>query len=163
MTRPEIAAVLEALKRDRAIWAIAPCGDEYILADSELFYGDQLPLGAKRFVEDQKVMLEEYKQQVRDLRFKLTVGFTKKSVEVKLGKTIEKICPALPGFPYSALDCRALFDPIDYVVFVGASRGAVSQLDFVDVKTGRARLNEVQQEIREAVEDGKVRLRSVET
>ncbi len=161
MVQSDIVRVLRVLKHDKTLWAITPCGHEYKLADSELFYGDRLPPAARPFLEEQRANIDAYKQKVHDLQLKLTTGFTKKSVEVKLGKTVEKICPVLPGFPYSPLDCRALFDPIDYLAFVGASKGTVSKLDFVDVKTGHARLNIVQRQIRDAVDDGEVELRRV--
>ncbi len=161
MTRADVLEVLRSLERDRSIWASAPCGHEYRLADSELFYGDELPATAEEFIEEQKAVLDEYKRKVRDLQVKLTEGFTRRSVVVKLGKTVEKICPVLPGFPYQPLDCRALYDPIDYIAFIGASKGAVSHLDFVDVKTGNARLSDVQKEIKDAVDDGKVAFRQL--
>jgi predicted Holliday junction resolvase-like endonuclease len=68
------------------------------------------------------------------------------------GKVLEKIAPSLPGFPVSSADCRALFEPIDYVIFKGlAAKGKVDALIFVDVKSGNARLASDQREIRKLV------------
>ena len=78
---------------------------------------------------------------------------------VGIGKVVEKIAPSLPGFPVNSADCRSLFEPIDYVVFQGLSRfGKVEAIQFVDVKSGGARLNGIQQQVRHAVESGKVRM-----
>ncbi len=161
MVRQEIVRILETLSKDREIWAVAPCGHEYRLSDSEIFYGEDLTPSAKAFVKSVEEELADLRDEVKDLEYKLTAGFTKKSVEVKLGKTVEKICAVFPGFPYVPSDCRALFDPIDYLAFKGLKGGSISQLDFVDVKTGRARLNDVQKEIRDAVDDGKVRVKGI--
>jgi predicted Holliday junction resolvase-like endonuclease len=159
--RREILEILSFLERDRSIWATAECGHEYRLADSELFYRDELTPRAIDFRKQREEELIEFEQEVKNLQHKLTEGFTKKSVEVKLGKTVEKICHVLPGFPYSPFDCRALFDPIDYVVFIGASRNQVTQVDFVEVKTGQSSLNKAQRQIRDAVNDRHVRVREV--
>ncbi|MFH0890064.1 MAG: Holliday junction resolvase-like protein [Candidatus Aenigmatarchaeota archaeon] len=153
--------LLAALKKDHKIWAISPCGHEYRLSDSELFYGSELTPKAKEFLDLQNEGIKQLKKEAKDFKYKLTEGFTKKSVEVKIGKTIEKIVPVLPGFPYNPLDCRSLFDPIDYTVFVGASKDSVSHIDFVDIKTGNARLSPVQKTIRDVVLDGKVNIRVV--
>lgn len=57
-------------------------------------------------------------------------------------------------------DCRALFEPIDYVAFAGLSRtGRVERLGFLDVKTGGAGLNRHQKAVKEAVEKGAVEFR----
>ena len=56
-------------------------------------------------------------------------------------------------------DWRRLGEPVDFVVFDGLSAtGRVQAVRFVEVKTGRARLANTQQMVREAVERGKVRL-----
>ena len=157
----EIEGLLLTLRGDRSVWASAPCQHEYRLADSQLFYRADIPEAGKEYVRTLRADLTALQHEVRLLHARLTAGFTKKSVEVKLGKTVEKIVPALPGFPIDRGDCRAIFDPIDYVGFVGLSRGSVSRLEFIDVKTGNARLSKVQRTIRDAVEDGKVSIREL--
>lgn len=162
MASTEVSQLLGALKGDRTVWAQSiACGHEYRIADSELFYGSNLTPKAQEFMTALQTQVALLDQQLKDLKYKLTDGFTKKSVEVKLGKTVEKICPILPGFPYQPLDCRALFDPIDYLAFVGAGTGNVSRIDFIDVKTGRSRLSQIQLQIRDAIEDGKVSVQRV--
>ena len=67
-------------------------------------------------------------------------------------KVVEKIGPSLPGFPLQPRDCRALFEPIDYVAFKGLSdRGVVDAVIFVDVKSGGAVLQPNQRKIKKAV------------
>jgi len=159
MMPKEVAELINSIKSDRRLWAVAPCSHQYRLADSELFYGEELTPRAKEFVDMMTRGLADLRQREKELKFALTEGRTKKSAEVKLGKTVEKICSVLPGFPYEPSDCRALFDPIDYVAFKGLSRGTISRVDFVDIKTGASRLNQRQREIRDAISDGAVRIR----
>ena len=161
MTSAEVERLLRSLREDRSVWASAPCKHEYRLVDSHVFYGSDIPTIGKEYVRTLRTELTELQQEIKQLHNRLTEGFTKKSVEVKLGKTLEKIVSALPGFPLDRADCRAIFDPIDYVGFVGLSTGNVSRLEFIDIKTGNARLSNVQKAIRDAVEDRKVTLREV--
>ena len=126
-----------------------------------MFYGSDVPQSGKEYVRTLRTELTELQQEIKQLHNRLTLGFTKKSVEVKLGKTLEKIVPALPGFPIDREDCRAIFDPIDYVGFVGLSKGRVSRLEFIDVKTGNAGLSKGQKTVRDAVEGGRVSIREL--
>ena len=77
---------------------------------------------------------------------------------VGIGKILEKIAPAVRGYQYDPRDSRALFEPIDYIVFKGLTKGngRVDSLIFLDIKTGGAGLNTHQRQIRDAVQDGKV-------
>src|SRR5260221_1666110 len=79
-----------------------------------------------------------------------------------IGKVLEKIAPSLPGFPVHAADCRALFEPIDYVVFHGlAVRRTIEAVTFVDVKSGNGNLTKEQRQIKTLVAAGKVSLKII--
>jgi len=58
-------------------------------------------------------------------------------------------------------DCRPLFEPIDMVVFNGATSNHVNSITFLEVKTGNARLNEHQRMVRDAIIDKKVSFRAI--
>lgn len=91
---------------------------------------------------------------------KITKGAPQKSLEVNVGKVVEKVAPALAGFPYSINDCRFLAEPIDYMVFSGVTaKGKVDEVIFMDIKTGKARLKSSQRIIKNAVDQGRVELR----
>ncbi len=74
----------------------------------------------------------------------------------QLGKTLEKLAPMFPGFGHHPYDVRPVFDPVDFVVFDGYYQGSVTDVVFVEFKTGQSRLNPVQGSIREAVERKRV-------
>jgi predicted Holliday junction resolvase-like endonuclease len=158
----QIDDLLAALRADRHLWAQAPCGHEYALNESELFHGDKLPKAAKAYAAGEKEYAKGIQVAIDRQRHAFTAGFTQRSVDVKWGKTVEKICTVMPGFPYEPGDCRPLGDPIDYVIFEGSTEGTVRAVTFADVKTGSAQLTNVQREVRDAVQDGRVSVRKVQ-
>jgi len=80
------------------------------------------------------------------------------------GKIAEQIIPAFATFPYKQSECRPLFEPVDYVVFAGlAPKGRVHQIKLVDVKALNASLSKAQRQIRDRVEEGRIRHRVVGT
>ena len=73
---------------------------------------------------------------------------------------VEKIVPSFPNFAYEPGDCRAMFEPVDYLVFSGlTTRNQIHALYFVEVKSGNARLSGSQQSIKKVVENGTVQFR----
>ena len=80
---------------------------------------------------------------------------------VNIGFILERIVPAFDHFPFEHNDCRSLFDPIDYLIFEGLNkRGVVSKLIFTEIKSGSARLNNNQKEIKELVKNKKVEFKT---
>lgn len=79
-----------------------------------------------------------------------------KSRAGQLGKTLEKIAPVFSGFGHHPYDVRPMFDPVDFVVFDGYFRGEVTNISFVEFKTGQGRMNKIQDSIRNAVENKRV-------
>lgn len=74
----------------------------------------------------------------------------------QLGKTLEKIVPMFPGFGHHPYDVRPIFDPVDFVIFDGYFRGEVTDITFVEFKTGQSRLSKIQDSIRETVEKKRI-------
>jgi hypothetical protein len=151
-----VQELLKDLRTDRSIWASAPCGHDYRLSDSELFYGSSFPDSAAPGRDQALDSLRVAKAELEALRANLTVNFVKKSVEVTIGKTVENLVPGFKTFPYLPQDCRLLFQPIDFIAFSGLAQGRVRSIDFIEIKTGHAQLTRVQRQIRDAVEDHKV-------
>lgn len=61
----------------------------------------------------------------------------KKSEAVIRGKVTEHLMPYFPEFRYNPKDVRFIGTPVDLIVFDGLSEGAVKQVVFIEVKTGR--------------------------
>jgi predicted Holliday junction resolvase-like endonuclease len=85
--------------------------------------------------------IQERRRQLARNRELMTKTARRTAEAVNLGKIVEKIVPSFAGFSYESGDCRALFEPVDYLVFSGFARqNQVEALFFVDVKSGNARL-----------------------
>lgn len=74
----------------------------------------------------------------------------------------------MQGFEYQASDCHFLGNPIDYIVYNNVHRYVDGEctfddisIVFLEVKTGKASLNERQKAIRDAIAQGKVRFEMV--
>lgn len=78
------------------------------------------------------------------------------------GQIGERFAPFVPGFGHEPADARFLGSPIDYVVFKGMATGQVSELVFVEVKTGRLPLTPFQKQVQQAIDEHRVSFRIVE-
>ena len=81
----------------------------------------------------------------------------KGSLSSLAGKTAEQWAPFLEGFPGRVNEARFLGAPIDYVVFRGLADGEVTEIVFVEVKSGRSKLSKVERALRDCVRDKRVR------
>lgn len=159
-------AIIAALQADRRFLGTCPsCTENFRLSDATLFALDQKP--PQEALQAIGLIREEIKEQRAELAMRkerMTIRAQRTAQAVNIGKIVEKILPSFPSFSYSTGDCRALFEPIDYLIFSGLSaRAKIDALLFVDVKSGRARLNEAQKKIKERVEAGAVKLITIES
>ena len=92
-----------------------------------------------------------------------------KSRSILRGKTTEQLVPLTEEFlkEFIPSDAKFLGSPIDYVIFSGA--GSVTdgeekdiEIIFMDIKTGKARLTKVQRAIKKAVEEKRIRWKTLE-
>lgn len=138
------------------------CGGEFKLSDAILFDG----YGAFPTIAEQKRQewLQELKERMDKLKKRklyADVGAEKKAIDIGVGKIIEKILPAYKEFKISLFDCRPLFEPVDYIIFNGATNMNVDAITFLEIKTGKSRLNKHERMIRDAVVDKKLRYEAV--
>jgi predicted Holliday junction resolvase-like endonuclease len=94
-----------------------------------------------------------------------TGGRLEKTVQARLkqsravlgGLVSEQLAPLLPGFPYDAGDCRFVGKPVDFIVFKGMNQKNISEVIFLEVKSGTAKtLSDQEKRLREAVLAGRV-------
>ena len=82
----------------------------------------------------------------------------KKSRAVIGGQVAEQLAPYLPGFPCNPGDVSFLGKPVDYVALPGITEGKeISEVVFIEIKTGQSKLNGHEKQIRDAVKNGRVR------
>ncbi len=72
------------------------------------------------------------------------------------GKISEEIAPFLPNFPYNSSDCKFFGSPIDFIVFEGMSKGNITKIVILDVKTGKSQLSKIQNQIKKCAENGQI-------
>ena len=81
-----------------------------------------------------------------------------RSRAVLSGQMLEQVAPFLPNFPCNPADVRFVGKPIDFVAFPGAvDNKPISEILFIEVKSGNSVLSEREKEIKNAVQKGKVR------
>lgn len=131
------------LQKDKRFMGTCPrCNEEIRLSDAVLFAVDaEPPEDALAAIEAIRRRIKERKEELAKDRERMTKRAQGTAHAVNLGKIIEKIVPSFSSFTYDPGDCRALFEPIDYLIFSGLRKsGMVDALFFVDVKSGNARL-----------------------
>ena len=147
VTTPEESTVslLNELLRTRRLMVRCPdCQDDFPIQDAQLFDARRpLDGSALKKLEEERAAVAERRAELKQ---RMTTGIERSRIggkAINLGKVVEKVAPSLSGFPLQPGDCRALFEPIDYITFDGLSRtGRVESVHFVDVKSGKARLSE---------------------
>ena len=150
------------LSKSRLYTDCPHCGCEFSLGKALLFDG------TKKFPEKAELVRLEKEKEIKDRladlleqQNKTTSRSEKAAISVGIGKIIEKILPTHKNFNISAADCRFLAEPIDMIVFDGASQDKINNISFMEVKTGAARLNTHQKMVRDIVEDHKVKWREM--
>ena len=83
------------------------------------------------------------------------------------GKIAEQLAPMFEVFSYNPSDARFIGDPVDYVIFDGYTKvrerledGPITVV-LADVKTGQAGLTYEQRRIRQGIEKGLVKFKTI--
>ena len=143
--------------KESNLYAECPCGGEFELSRSILFDGTK-PF-PKKALELQKWLKEELKNREDKLKKRRKLATKKAQITTKavnIGKNLEKVLPTMRDFKWTVPDSKFLGDPIDLIVFNGLSVNKVKSINFIEVKSGKARLNNHQKAIRDAIEEQKV-------
>ena len=82
----------------------------------------------------------------------------KQSRAVLGGLVSEQLAPLLPGFPFDPGDCRFIGKPVDFIVFRGMNEKQISEVIFLEVKSGKhPALSDQEKRLKETVLAGKIR------
>lgn len=160
MIPPQVQSLIDELSKDaRYVGGCPSCGKSFNLGSAGMFYSNHLTRAGRDAQKGLKETLADLAEQIKKKRLAINEGAPKKSIEVNIGKVVEKIAPMLPGFPFHINDCRFMAEPIDYMVFNGISlRERIDDIIFMDIKTGKARLSPHQRQIKKVVEEGKIEM-----
>jgi len=80
-----------------------------------------------------------------------------RSRAVLSGQFSEQLAPFLPDFNFNPTECKFLGKPIDFIVFKGADDKEIKEVIFVEVKSGKSKLSNVEKSLKEVIENKKVR------
>ena len=142
------------------LYAECSCGAEFKLSDLILFDGTK-PFPPE-VIEAQQRYEEELETRNAQLEKNKKLATEKATITTKavnIGKNLEKILPMVEDFKLCLPDCRFLGDPIDLLTFNGLSVNKINSISFIEVKSGKARLNKHQKLVKDALEDNRVQYR----
>ena len=106
-----------------------------------------------------RACIQEIRDELHDVRKEKPERIRRTTLSTNIGQIIEHFAPILPGFPYHPNDCRALFKPIDYLVFDGFHKNAIERIQFIEVKSSNATWKSNNEKVvKRLVEAGRVRL-----
>src|SRR3989344_5830825 len=74
-----------------------------------------------------------------------------RSRAVLAGHFSEQLSPYLPGFEYKPTECKFLGKPVDFLVFNGLDEKNVSEIIFVEVKSGKSKMSGTEKSVKDAV------------
>ena len=105
------------------------------------------------YVVGKKITDHAWQDQLPEIR----EDAIKRSRAVLGGQFSEQLAPYLPDFPYNPTEARFIGKPIDFLVFNGMDEKNISEVIFVEVKSGKSRTNPVEKTLKNAIENNKVR------
>lgn len=81
----------------------------------------------------------------------------KRSRAVLNGQLSEQLAPFFPDFPANPTEIRFIGQPVDYIAFNGASQGTITDISFIEIKTGSSALSPVEKALKDAIEKKKIK------
>lgn len=103
------------------------------------------------------LMMWAYEKRIKSiLRDKELLLSQKKSSEVRLGQISEQLAPMLEGFKYDPKKAHFIGNPIDYIIF------EEDEIVILEVKSGESRMTKKQRDIRDMINNGKVRFETMQ-
>lgn len=73
------------------------------------------------------------------------------------GQFSEQLSPYLPNFEFNPTECKFLGKPVDFIVFKGMDEKNINEVIFVEVKSGKSKLNSYEKNLKNTIEKRKVR------
>ncbi len=98
------------------------------------------------------VTQKKFKEDIPSLR----EDAIKQSRAVLAGQLSEQIAPYFPDFPYKPTEARFIGKPIDFVIFKGMDEKKIDEVVFLEVKSGKSQLSDVEKTLKSAIEDKRV-------
>ncbi len=104
------------------------------------------------YVIGRYIAKKELKEQIPEIR----EDAIRHSRAVLSGQFSEQIAPYLPDFPFNPTEARFIGKPIDFVVFRGMDEKNISEIVFVEVKSGQSQLSKAEKTLKETIQNKQV-------
>ncbi len=141
-------------KAQRNIFGLCPlCGEIFRLSEIKISYKRKFPidwydrlLAEGEKLDDREMKLEETLRIIREKA-------TERARRVLLPKLLRRVDPLFTSLGYFPQDAKAIFDPIDFVVFDGMNRDEnVRRIVFMDHQTENKDQRIIQKSIEKTIE-----------
>ncbi|MCM8808018.1 MAG: Holliday junction resolvase, partial [Candidatus Omnitrophica bacterium] len=99
---------------------------------------------------------ERARREIQEIVEQARKESAEKSRQIVGGKFAENLAPYFPDFKYDPTEIRFIGTPIDFIVFKGLSKKDPEEIVFLEVKSGKSQLSDVQKKIREIIKEKKV-------
>ena len=154
----EISDLISSIENSGLDAECPKCHETSALSSWILFDGlDQIPTGAEQKKQEMESELQENWDGLEKAKERIDISERSAAAGGK-GKIVEGLIPAMKGFGYEMGDCRFLANPIDYIIFEGATQGSINHITFMDIKAGKsAGLDTHQRKIRDAIKNNDVK------
>ena len=150
----EASTFIALFKAQRNIFGLCPmCGEVFRLSEIKISYKRKFPIDwyDKLLVEVEKLDEKEMKleEKLKIIREKAT----EYARRILLPKLLRKVDPLFTSLGYFPQDAKAIFDPIDFVVFDGMNRDEkVKRVVFMDQQTENRNQRVIQKSIEKTIE-----------
>lgn len=105
------------------------------------------------YIIGKKLTDHSWQDKIPDIR----ADAIQKSRAVLGGQFSEQLAPYLPDFPFNPTEARFIGKPIDFLVFKGMDEKDIKEVIFVEVKSGKAKMNAVEKTLKNVIDEGKIR------
>jgi predicted Holliday junction resolvase-like endonuclease len=117
---------------------------------------DTSKLNKIEYYQKQLELIEKRKKALNTAKDELYNRIYTSTKSINIGFIAERLIPAMDTFNFDHKNCRHTGGhPIDYIIFDGMADGKVTEILFVDVKTGGAILTKRQKEIQAIINEKK--------
>ena len=153
----EITDLIAILQKSDLTAKCPKCNEESKLSEFFMWDGTQeSPEEAKPIIDAHEKGLEKAEQELEKKEIRIDEGAAKSAESIGFGKNIEKLIHLHKEFKFPLEDCRFLAEPIDIIIFNGSAQNNVDHITFMEVKSGKARLNTHQKMVKDAINDQNV-------
>jgi len=158
----EISDLITVLQKSDLIAKCPRCSEESKLSEFLIWDGTgNHPEQANDAIDAHEKELEKAEQELEKKEIRSDAGAEQKAIDVGFGKTIEKLIHLHKEFKFPLTDCRFLAEPIDVIIFNGSAQNSVDHITFMEIKSGKARLNTHQKMVKDAINDQNVKVEQI--